>query len=152
MKNLVDEVRKIKMKKILYVCHGNICRSPMAEYITKSLTKEIECASAATSTEEIGNDIYPSAKRKLKEKGIPFSRHYARQIHKQDYTYYDYILCMDDANLRNLKNYYKQDPEGKIYKLLDDRSVSDPWYTGDFQQAFDDIYQGCTSWIERILK
>ena len=140
------------MKKILYVCHGNICRSPMAEYITKYLSKDIECASAATSTEEIGNDIYPSAKRKLKEKGIPFSRHHARQIRKQDYTYYDYILCMDDANLRNLKNYYGQDPENKIYKLLENRSVSDPWYTGDFELAYNDIFEGCQSWIERILK
>lgn len=143
-------VSQQRMVKILFVCHGNICRSPMGEYIMKALSKNVECASAATSTEEIGNDIYPPAKRKLKEKGIPFSTHHARQIRKQDYSYYDYILCMDDYNLRNLKSYYNNDPEHKIYKLLSDRSVSDPWYTGDFEQAYNDIYQGCKEWLERF--
>lgn len=141
------------MTKILFVCHGNICRSAMAEYIMKYLSKEagieLEIDSAATSTEEIGNDIYPPAKRKLKEKGIPFSRHHARQVRMSDYSYFDYILCMDFYNLRGLMHRYHDDPDSKIYMLLD-RAVADPWYTDDFETAYNDIYEGCQNWLEKV--
>lgn len=125
------------MKKILFICHGNICRSVSAEYIMKDLAKkngvELYVSSAATSREEIGNDIYPPAKRKLKEKRIPFSRHYARQATMSDYLSYDYLICMDENNMRNLNRMFNNDPDHKIYKLLS-RDVSDPWYSNDFEK------------------
>ena len=112
----------LNMKKVLFICHGNICRSVSAEYIMKDLAKkngvELYVSSAATSREEIGNDIYPPAKRKLKEKGIPFSRHYARQATMSDYLSYDYLICMDENNMRNLNRMFNNDPDHKIYKLL----------------------------------
>lgn len=120
------------MIKILFICHGNVCRSVSAEYIMKDLAKkngvELYVSSAATSREEIGNDIYSPAKRKLKEKGVPFSRHYARQATMSDYLSYDYLICMDENNMRNLNRMFNNDPDHKIYKLLS-RDVSDPWYT-----------------------
>lgn len=142
------------MIKILFICHGNICRSVSAEYIMKYLVKEkgytdYVISSAATSREEIGNDIYPLAKRKLKEKQIPFSRHYARQVMQSDYLEYDYLIGMDDNNISNLMRMFHQDPEHKIYKLLD-RDVSDPWYSGDFETAYQDIYEGCQKWLKRL--
>lgn len=142
------------MIKILFVCYGNICRSVSAEYIMKHLIQEkglknFLISSAATSTEEIGNDIYPPAKRKLKEKGIPFSRHYARQVTMRDYLEYDYIIGMDSYNISNLKRMFDQDPQHKIYKLLP-RDVSDPWYSGDFETAYQDIYEGCLQWIQKL--
>ena len=110
------------MVKIMFICHGNICRSVSAEYIMKDLAKkngvELYVSSAATSREEIGNDIYFPAKRKLKEKGIPFSRHYARQATMSDYLSYDYLICMDENNVRNLNRMFDNDPDHKIYKLL----------------------------------
>ena len=144
------------MIKILFVCHGNICRSPMAEFVMKKLVREagreseFEIASAATSREEIGNDIYPPAKRCLAAHGIPYEKHAARQISPQDVLYYDYIVAMEAYNLRNLRrllgSLYTQQ-EARFSLLLDhtDRpgEVADPWYSGDFETAFRDIERGC---------
>lgn len=146
------------MIRILFVCHGNICRSPMAMFIMKKMVKDkglendFLIESAATSTEEIGNDMYPPAKRKLSEKNIPFIAHRARQIGFDEYDEWDYIFCMDGNNMRNLRYIISADPKQKIYKLLDTKDVADPWYTRDFEQAYQDIYKGCEMWLDRILK
>ena len=149
------------MKKILFVCHGNICRSPMAEFVMKDLVKKAGLApqfhieSAATSREEIGNPIYPPARRKLREKGIPFGDHRAVQMTRQDYGAYDLLLAMDQANVRNMTAIAGGDPAGKIRRLLDftdhPRDIADPWYTGDFEATYDDLLQGCQAlldWLE----
>ena len=142
------------MIKILFVCHGNICRSPMAEFIMKDKVKKLglcnmfEIASAATSAEEIwngvGNPVYPSAKDELKKHGIACSGKKARQMVKSDYEEYDYLIGMDDANIRNMKNLFGDGD--KIFKLLSfagsDESVSDPWYTDRFDTAYNDINRG----------
>lgn len=146
------------MIRILFVCHGNICRSPMAMFIMKKMVKDkglendFLIESAATSTEEIGNNMYPPAKRKLSEKNIPFIAHRARQIGFDEYDEWDYIFCMDGNNMRNLRYIICADPKQKIYKLLDTKDVADPWYTRDFEQAYQDIYKGCEMWLDRILK
>ena len=144
------------MKKILFVCHGNICRSVMAEMVMRSLVAEagredeFVIDSCATSREEIGNDIYPPAKRCLTAHQVPFSRHAARQITKEDYDKFDLILCMEEYNIRNLRHTlgaalldadaHKAEP--KIRRLLD-RDVADPWYTGDFEATYRDVVEGC---------
>ncbi len=150
------------MIKILFICHGNICRSPMAEFIMKDMVKkaglggEFHIESAATSTEEIGNDIYPPAKRKLTEKGIPFSRRGARQMTRQDYAEYDYLVGMDSANIRNMRRIAGGDDEGKISLLLDHsgsgRDVADPWYTGDFEATYRDVTEGCAALLKKITE
>ena len=110
--------------------------------------------SAAVSTEEIGNDIYPPAKRKLTEKGVPFTRHAARQITREDYQYYDYIICMDRSNLRLMRYLIGEDTLGKVSLLLEwagvSRDVADPWYTGDFEAAYCDILQGCQAFLKAV--
>ena len=143
----------MKTKKILFVCHGNICRSPMAEFVMKWLVKEagregeFEIASAATSTEEIGNPVYPPARRKLVEHGIASDGKYARQITRRDYQYYDLLVGMDEWNIRNMRRMLGGDPDGKICLLMDytDRpgEVADPWYTGDFEATWRDVLEGC---------
>ena len=150
------------MKKIIFVCLGNICRSPMAEFVMKDrvekagLSHEFEIASAATSTYEIGNPVYPPARQKLAEHGIDCKGKTARQITKRDYDYYDYIVAMDQSNIRNLKNMLSNDPQGKISLLMDYTSrpadVADPWYTGDFQATWDDVSEGCEALLTFILK
>ncbi|MCF0142514.1 MAG: low molecular weight phosphotyrosine protein phosphatase [Parasporobacterium sp.] len=136
------------MIKILFICHGNICRSPMAEFIFKKmvkdagLEKDYVIASAATSREEIGNDIYPPAKRELTKRGVPFERRGARQVTREEYKDWDMFICMDEQNVRNIMRIFGSDPEKKVSMLLD-RSVADPWYTDNFGAAFDDIYRGC---------
>ena len=143
------------MTKILFVCHGNICRSPMAEYIFKHLAKEAGCeelfvtASAATSTEEIGNDLYPPAKRTLRAHGIPFERHYARQITKSDLSDYDRILVMERYNLTNMIRRFGADACKNVTLLLE-RDVSDPWYTDDFETAYRDIEEGCRALLNDL--
>ena len=148
------------MKKILFVCHGNICRSPMAEMVFKHLLRQrgltdlFEVASAATSTEEIGNPVYPPARRKLAEHGIDCGGHAARQLRRDDYDRWDYLVGMDSANLRNMHRICGGDPEGKISLLLDwtghPGSVADPWYTGDFEATWQDVLAGCQALLEQI--
>ena len=141
------------MTKILFVCHGNICRSPMAEYVMKDLvqkaglTDQFHIASAATSREEIGNPVYPPARRKLAEHGISCAGHAARQLTRRDYADYDLLIGMDSANLRDMRRICGGDPDGKISLLLDHTArpgdVADPWYTGDFQATWLDVLEGC---------
>ena len=150
------------MIKILFVCHGNICRSPMAEFVMKDLVNKkgmadrFEIASAATSTEEIGNPVYPPAKRKLKEHGISCEGKTARQMTKADYTYYDYIIAMDRFNLRNMTRFVGNDPDNKVSLLMDFTNrpgdVADPWYTGDFDTTWNDVYEGCVGILNRLNK
>lgn len=161
------------MTKILFICHGNICRSVMAEMVMKERCRRagvealFEIASAAVSREEIGNDIYPPAKRKLREKGIPFTSHAARQITRADYAYYDYIICADRSNLRWLERIIGEDTEHKVslmmawtksqmsnlkYQISNDvPDVSDPWYTGDFEAAYRDIDRSCSAILRQLL-
>ena len=148
------------MKSILFVFHGNICRSPMAEFVMKDLVQKaglehaFSIASAATSTEEIGNPVYPPARRKLAQHGIGCAGHAARQLRRDDYDRYDYLIGMDSANLRNMHRICGGDPAGKISLLLDwtDRpgSVADPWYTGDFEATWQDVLEGCRNLLEQI--
>lgn len=150
------------MIKILFICHGNICRSPMAEFVMKDLTErqglagKFQIASAATSREELGNDIHPGTRRVLEREGIPFSSRQARQITKSDYEAYDYIIAMDRANLRNLERLLGGDPEGKFFLFLEfageHRDIADPWYTGNFDETYRDIQQGCTALLEFLLQ
>ena len=145
------------MIRILFVCHGNICRSPMAEYIMRSLADSslYEISSAATSREEIGNPVYPPARRKLQEHGIRCDGHSARQMTKSDYSYYDRIIGMDRANIRNILKVTGGDPDHKISMLLDHteragQEVADPWYTGDFETAWRDISLGCAGLLAEL--
>lgn len=141
------------MIKILFICHGNICRSPMAEYVMKDLAEKAGVsnrffiASAATSREELGNGVYPPARQKLAEHGISCAGHAARQITAKDYANFDRIIGMDEANLRNMRRVFSGDPDGKLSLLLDHTgrggSVADPWYTGDFEATWRDINDGC---------
>lgn len=145
------------MIKIMFVCHGNICRSPMAEFILKKMVKEkgkekdFVIASCATSTEEIwngvGNPVYPPAQRELKKHGISCGNKRAVQLTKSDYNKYDFLICMDENNRRNMLRILSSDPKNKIRKLMDFTSrpgnVADPWYSGDFETAYNDIYEGC---------
>lgn len=141
------------MKRILFVCHGNICRSPMAEFVMKDLVAkegladEFYIESAATSTEEIGNEVYPPAKRKLAEHGISCKGKTARQMARSDYDRFDLLLGMDEWNIRNMRRICGGDPEGKIGMLMDftDRpgDVDDPWYTGNFEATWQDVLLGC---------
>ena len=142
------------MIKILFVCHGNICRSPMGEYILKDMVSragregEFEIDSAAVSREEIGNGVYPPARRELEKRGVPCGRHRARQVTMADYRHFDRIYYMDKSNARFLARMLPNDPD-KIRPLLD-RDVADPWYTGDFAQTYEDIMEGCRNILEEF--
>ena len=147
------------MRRILFVCHGNICRSPMAEFILKALVRargledQYYIESAAVSTEEIGNPIYPPAKRCLTQHGIPFDARGARQVTAADYDRFDRIICMDSSNLRWIRRIIPDDPDGKIHLMMSyagrHRDVADPWYTGDFETTFQDLLEGCEALINR---
>lgn len=140
--------------KILFVCHGNICRSPMAEFVMRDLlekrglTDKVEVASAATSSEELGNPVHSGTRKKLAEVGISCAGKTARRIATADYDDFDVIVGMDEANVRNMLRVFKGDPEGKVFKLLEfaDRAddVADPWYTGNFDKTYEDVVAGCT--------
>ncbi len=153
------------MIRIMFVCHGNICRSPMAEFVFKDMVKkagrenDFIIASSATSTEEIwggvGNPVYPPARDELKKHGISCEGKRAVQIKKSDYDKYDYLICMDDNNIRNIMRIIGSDPDGKVVKLLsftgENRNVSDPWYSGDFETCYRDVYNGCKALLERLI-
>jgi len=144
---------------ILFVCHGNICRSPMAEFVMKELVRRagredgFYIESAATSTEEIGNAVYPPARRKLAEHGISAAGKTARQLTRDDYGRFDLLVGMDSWNIRNMNAICGGDPEGKIHRLLDFTScpgdVDDPWYTGDFEATWRDVLEGCQAILKR---
>ena len=148
------------MIRILFVCHGNICRSPMAEFVMKDivakagLSAEFEISSAATSTEEIGNSVYPPARRKLAEHGISCEGKTARQLTRKDYESYDLLIAMDHNNLRNLRRMLGEDTENKIHLLMEytdcPGEVADPWYTGDFEETWQDVLAGCTGLLKQL--
>ncbi len=152
------------MTKIMFVCHGNICRSPMAEFILRDMAKkrgrekDFFIASCATSTEEIwgeiGNPVYPPARAELEKHGISCDGKFAVQLKKSDYDKYDLFLCMDDNNVRNAIRILGGDPEGKLKKLMsltgNDRDVRDPWYSGNFEVTYKDIHSACTAILEKL--
>lgn len=150
------------MINVLFICHGNICRSPMAEFVFKEIVKKkglenkFYIASAATSTEEIGNPVYPPAKRKLAEHNISCKGKQAVQVTKDDYDKYDYLIVMEDYNIRNLMRIIKKDSDNKVYKLLDftdnPKDIDDPWYSGDFETTYREIVKGCNGLLNHILK
>ena len=150
------------MIKILFICHGNICRSPMAEFVMKKIVDEsglsdsFEIASAATSTEETGNPVYPPARKKLDENGISCMGKTARLLTRGDYEVYDYIVAMDHWNLGNIARIIGEDTEQKVSLLLDytetHRDVEDPWYTRDFDKAYDDILTGCKGLLGYLVR
>lgn len=153
-------------KKIMFVCHGNICRSPMAEFIFKmmlsdrGLSDSFEISSCATSSEEIwrgvGNPIYPPAERELQRRGVPYEKRRAVQLTREDYDKYDMFVGMDSANVRNMVRIFGSDKDKKIFKLMEFTSaggdVADPWYSDRFDIAYDDIYKGCSSLLDFLLK
>ena len=150
------------MKKLLFVCHGNICRSPMAEFVMKDLVKkaglesQFRIESAATSREEIGSPVYPPARRKLAEHGISCEGHAARQLTNQDYEDYDLLIGMDQTNLRNMYRICGGDFANKISLLLDytghPGDVADPWYTGDFEATWQDVLAGCQGLLKELIE
>ena len=151
----------MKPISVLFVCHGNICRSPMAEFLFKDyvkrqgMEKEFLIKSAATSSEEIGNSVHYGTVRVLKGLGISTEGKYAIKLRKEDYTVYDYFIGMDDANIRNMNRIFGGDPEGKIYKLLDfterGGSIADPWYSGDFEATYRDVVEGIDGLYVHIM-
>ena len=146
--------------KVLFICHGNICRSTMAQYVLQDMVNKKRVAdkfyidSAATSYEEIGNGVHPGTKNKLRSVGIPCGNHKARRMTKQDYDEFDYIIGMDTANIRNINRIIGNDLEGKVYKLLsfagESGDIADPWYTGDFDVTYDDVLKGCKGFLKEI--
>ena len=148
--------------RILFVCHGNICRSPMAEFIMKKLVAdrglsgEFRIESCATSNEEIGNDVYPPAKDELRRQGIPFTKRCARRMTSADYDMFDFIVAMDYQNLRNMERFVNGDPQRKVSLMMthagEDRGVADPWYTDNFSITYDDLHRACEGLLEEITR
>ena len=147
------------MYKIMFICHGNICRSPMAEFVMKDIVRKngmedmFVIDSCATSREEIGNDMYPPAKRKLTEMGVDYTRRKARQVVREELEW-DHVICMDRNNMRNLTRMFGEDAK-KVRLMMslvgEERDVADPWYTGDFDATYDDVLRGCTALFEEIM-
>jgi len=150
------------MINIMFVCHGNICRSPMAEFVLKDMVEEIglkgkfNIKSSATSTEEIGSPVHPGTRKILNQYGISCEGKRVVQFTKADYENFDYVIVMDSENVRNLKTMIQNADESKIYKLLEfageSRDIADPWYTGDFQKTYEDIEKGCEGFLEEVLE
>ena len=150
----------MKAFRIIFLCHGNICRSPMAEWVFKHLAEEagaadrFEVSSAAVSYEEEGNGMYPPARRKLYEKGIPFGSHSAHRITRMEFDEADLVIIMDRSNRRMLEYIIGDDDSGKVHMMLEysglNRDVADPWYTGDFEKAYNDIHMGCRGLLETL--
>lgn len=149
------------MHKILFICHGNICRSPMAEFLLKDIVKKrgladaFEIASAATSREEIGNPVHYGTRNKLAQFGISVAGKHAVQVTKRDYEHYDLLLVMDSNNIRNLRRVIGEDTQNKVHLLLDyterkGESIADPWYTGDFDVTYNDIMEGLAGLLEQL--
>lgn len=148
------------MIKILFICLGNICRSPMAEFLLKDMVKkrgiadDFYIASAATSTYEIGNPVHRGTRAKLAQHGIRVAGKTAVQLTKEDYARYDYLIGVDTANIRDIMRIIGSDPQHKVYKLLQfagsERNIADPWYTGNFDVTYDDIYEGCTALLDYL--
>ena len=148
------------MVKILFICHGNICRSPMAEFVMKDMVKKAKLewkfviASAATSTEELGNPVHRGTREKLREVGISCAGKTARQMNRRDYEEYDLLIGMDRYNIRNMQRICGGDPEGKIHSLLEyagrHDDIADPWYTGNFEETYADVTEGCTALLKHL--
>ncbi len=148
------------MIRVLFVCHGNICRSPMAEFVLKDMVQKkgiaeiFEIESCATSTEEIGNPVYPPARRKLSQHGISCSGKTARQMTSNDYKRFDHIFAMDRNNLRNMQRFINNDPDSKVSLFMEiagiSRDVADPWYSGDFDATWEDVNCGCGAFLEKL--
>ncbi|MBQ7515506.1 MAG: low molecular weight phosphotyrosine protein phosphatase [Schwartzia sp.] len=149
------------MTRILFICHGNICRSPMAEFVMKELVQRAGCAerfliaSAATTTEELGRDTHPGTREELRRQGIPFTRRQARQLRWGEYGDWDYLVAMDRENLADIPSLLGADRDGKVRRLLsfagEERDVADPWYTGDFATTYRDVLRGCEALLRMIL-
>ena len=151
------------MIKILFICHGNICRSPMCEFVMKDLVNkagradQFEIASAATSTEELGNPVHPGTRRELAKHGISCEGKRARQVTRADYDYYDMLICADSNNIRNLRRITGGAPDGTISLVLDHtsrpgRDVDDPWYSGDFESTWNDVSDGCSGLLRELTE
>lgn len=150
------------MHNLLFVCHGNICRSPMAEMVMKDLVrkagveKDFYIDSAACHTDEIGNGMHRGTRSKLTQMGVPFTDHRARLVTNGDYDKFDLIICMDSANFRDLNYKFSGDGDNKVHKLLEyvneTGDVADPWYTGDFDETWNDVLRGCTALLEKLTK
>ncbi|HIT32621.1 MAG TPA: low molecular weight phosphotyrosine protein phosphatase [Candidatus Enterenecus stercoripullorum] len=148
------------MVKILFVCHGNICRSTMAQYVMEDLVRkagledQFYIDSAATATDEIGNPVHHGTRRKLREMGVPCGEHRARQLTQRDYETFDWLIGMDEANLRDMRRMLGDDPQGKLHLLLDftgrPGSIADPWYTGDFDATWRDVLEGCQGLLKKL--
>ena len=149
------------MTKILFICHGNICRSPMAQFVFTHLAQkqgvlnQFEIQSCATSSEEIGNPVHPGTLRKMREEGIPVFAHFATRLTRQDYDRYDYLIGMEQHNIRNIMRIIGTDPQNKVHCLLDftshPRDIADPWYTGNFDDTFCDVLEGCQALLNHVM-
>lgn len=150
------------MIRVLFICHGNICRSPMAQFVfqdmvnKRGLADQFAIDSKATSTEELGNTPHRGTVRKMNEVGIPMAPHRASQLARRDYAGYDYFIGMDTWNIKNMNRILGGDPDGKIYKLLsfgsDGRDIADPWYTGNFDETYEDVHEGCENFLLYLEK
>ncbi len=150
------------MTKVLFVCLGNICRSPMAEFVFRDMVQKqglgdrFSVASAATSTEELGNPVHPGTQRRLAREGISTRGKTAVQLTRRDYQRYDYLIGMEQRNLSGMLRILGSDPAGKVHRLLDftdrPRDIADPWYTGDFDRTYDDVVEGCRGLLEHLLE